>query len=190
MRIAAVDLETTDLKAFMGIVLCGSFQEIVAPGYYGNHHDTPPKPRTLRLERGRGNRFNPNPDKKLAVALRDEIESYNMIVTWNGKMFDIPFLNARLLAHGERPVHPQFHLDLMYYAGGVSNKIGSRKLKNVQQFLKLPDEKTEIDWDVWKRAALGEKEAMIEVINHCEFDVRVLAEAYWKLLPSVSTIHR
>jgi hypothetical protein len=78
----------------------------------------------------------------------------------------------------------------MYYAGGTSNRIGSRKLKNVQQFLKLPDEKTEIEWDDWKRAALGDRKAMRTVVQHCEFDVVVLQEAYWKLLPNVATIHR
>ena len=31
MRIAAFDLETTDLKANMGTILCGSFQQIMSP---------------------------------------------------------------------------------------------------------------------------------------------------------------
>jgi len=47
MRIASFDIETTDLKANMGIILCASFHEIVPPGYYSNHHDTLNKPYSL-----------------------------------------------------------------------------------------------------------------------------------------------
>ena len=182
MRIAAVDLETTDLKAFMGILLCGSFQSIDLTGKQ--------KPVTLSLDLDKNDIFNPDPDKALAVALRDKIESYNMIVTWNGKLFDIPFLNSRLMFHGERPVHVQFHLDLMYYMAGSSNRVGSRKLVSAQQFLRIPEQKTVLDWEVWKRAMRGDAVAMKEVVRHCEIDVRVLAQAYWRLLPSVANIHR
>lgn len=194
MRIVSWDLETTDLKALFGIVLCSSFQEIVPSGYYGNHHDTPPRPYTLRLERTNRNRFNANPDKALVVAIRDELEKYNAVVTWNGKMFDIPFLNARLAFFGERPVRIQFNIDAMYYAGSTSMRIGSRRLANVEKFFHLGDStnggKTDIDWDVWKAAGLGDPKAMKEVVNHCEQDTKVLTEAYWKLLPFISTIHR
>ena len=50
MRIASFDIETTDLRANMGTLLCASFHEIVPPGYYGNHHDTPNKPYTFVVE--------------------------------------------------------------------------------------------------------------------------------------------
>ena len=188
MRIASFDIETTDLRANMGTLLCASFHEIVPPGYYGNHHDTPNKPYTFVVE----STFvgDPNPDKALAIALRDEIEKYNAIVTWNGKMFDIPFLNARLLFHRERPVRPQFHIDAMYYAGSSSNRIGSRRLASVQQFLQLPDEKTSLDWDVWKAATRGDKKALKYIVKHCEIDVKVLSDAYWRLLPYIANIHK
>ena len=188
MRIAAFDIETTDLKGLMGTLLCGSFQEIVPPGYYGNHHDTPPRPYSYSLHRV--NPYDPNPDRVLATVLRDEIETYNMIVTWNGKMFDIPFLDARLAFFGERPVRVQFHLDVMYQARGVGLRIGSSKLANVQRYFQLDETKTEVDWDIWKAAGLGDPAAMKEVIKHCEADVRVLSQVYWRLLPKVANIHR
>lgn len=183
MRIAAFDLETTDLKANMGILLCGAFQPIVEEGKY-------PKPQTLSLKLADSDVYDPDPDKALAVALRDKIESYHMIVSWNGKMFDIPFLNSRLMFHNERPVRPQFHLDLMWYMAGSSNRVGSRKLMSAQQFFRIPETKTSLDWEVWKRAMKGDTKAMKEVTHHCEIDVTVLAKAYWRLIPFVSTIHR
>src|SRR5438094_6760356 len=148
MKIVAFDTESTDLKAMMGRLLCASFQEI------GSGKEC----YTFRVKK-----FD---DAKLALACRDALEQYNLVVTWNGKLHDIPLLNARLAKAHERPVHLQWHLDLMWYAGGSSMKIGSRKLVNVQKYLGLGEEKTEISWDVWQRAATGDNEAMEEVVGH------------------------
>jgi len=190
MRIVSFDIETTDLKANMGIILCASFHEIVPPGYYSNHHDTPTRPYTIKLNID--DPYDPNPDKELVISIRDEVEKYNAIVTWNGKMFDVPFLNARLMFHGERPVRVQFHIDAMYYAGGISNRIGSRRLISVQQFLGISNEegKTPLTWDTWKSAMRGSPKAMKDVVKHCEMDVQVLTRAYWALLPYIANIHR
>lgn len=179
MRIAAFDMETTDLKAFMGTLLCGSFQSIVPP------ECEQPEPYTYHVEINKKKNIDPNPDKDLAIALRNEVEKYDTIVTWNGKMFDVPMLNARLLFHNERPIRTRWHVDMMYYAGYSSNRIGSKKLDNVQKFMKLGEAKTPLDWEVWKMAMRGSSEAMLKVIDHCQQDVKVLTQAYWRLLPYV-----
>lgn len=178
----AYDIESTDLKGLMGRILCCSFQPIIE----GRHV----KPYTFRADRAPWRTRDPIDDSRLALAIRDELEKYHMIVSWNGKMFDAPFINARLLRVGERPIRPQLHLDCMWFAGGCSNRIGSRKLENVQRFLGLAASKTPITWPEWQRAALGDKTAFERVVHHCEMDVKVLAQAYWRLLPSVANIHR
>lgn len=182
MRIVAFDLETTNLSGLMGRILCGSFYRIV--------DGQATKPYTFRLDDKKYMGRSRIDDNKLAVAIRDELERYNMVIGWNSKLFDAPFLNARLAKSGERPFHPQFHLDLMYYAGGCSMRIGSKKLENVQKFFALQDSKTQITWDNWNLAAGGDKAALDEVVHHCEQDVKVLAQAYWKMLPSVCNLHR
>lgn len=180
MKIVAFDLETTNLTAIMGRVLCGSFLNIV--------DGVKTKPRTLRLDQlAKKDRMD---DRKLVCAIRDELENAHMIVGWNSKMFDVPFLNARLVFHGERIYKPQMHLDLMYYSKGTSARIGSSKLLNSQKFFRLKEAKTDISWENWNRAALGERPAMDDVVLHCEKDVVVLAEVYWRLLPFVANIHR
>jgi len=189
----AWDLETTDLKALMGRVLCCSFMEITPPGTALR------RPYTFRGDRAPWmnvptSKWHEDPeaisDAKLVVAIRDELERYNMIVSWNGKLFDAAFLNARLLKIRERPLRPQFHLDSMWYAAGSSNRIGSRKLDNVQRFLGLSESKTPITWEDWQRAGMGNMKAFNQVVKHCEQDVKVLAQAYWRFLPNVSSIHR
>src|SRR5439155_1458755 len=182
MRIVAADLETTNLSGLMGRIRCGSFYRIV------DGHST--KPYTLRLDDKRYTSRSRIDDNKLAVAIRNEIEKYHMLVTWNGKLFDVPFLNARLAKVGERPLRVQLYLDLMYYAGGCSMRIGTKKLENVQMFFALRDSKTAITWDNWNLAAGGDKTALEEVVHHCEQDTKVLAQAYWKMLPAVANLHR
>jgi DNA polymerase elongation subunit (family B) len=182
MRIVAWDLETSDLKALMGRIFCCSFLPII--------DGVESKPYTFHLHEGRFKGASKIDDSRLCTAIRDELEKYNCIVGWNSKLFDLPLLNARLAKHGSRPVRPQFHADMMWYAGGSSMRIGSRKLVNVQKYFKLGEEKTDIDWEVWQAVATGDTKAMKIVVEHCEADVKVLAEAYWKLLPYVSTLHR
>lgn len=181
MKIVAFDIETTDLKALMGRILCASFYEIGVPDAV---------PYTMRADERPYKGKDRIDDRALCVALRDELEKYNAVVTWNGKLFDVPFLNARLAKAGERPFKAQFHIDAMYYARGVGLRIGSSKLVNVQKFFGLGEEKTEISWEQWQRAAGGDRAAMDEVVHHCEQDVKVLAQAYWRLLPQIANVHR
>lgn len=184
MRIAAFDLESTALSAMMGRILCGSILEIVP------EHLAPCQPYTFRGDKKPWLSVDPLNDSGLCTALRDELEQYNMLVSWNGKLFDVPLLNARLAKFGERPLKPQLHLDAMYYARGVGLRIGSSKLANVQKYFQTDQAKTDISWEDWQRAALGDHVSMDEVVSHCEADVKVLADMYWRLLPMVANIHR
>lgn len=182
LKIVAFDLETSDLKALMGRIFCCSFLPIAA--------GVESKPYTFNLldKKYRGKSL--IDDSKLCEAIRDEIEKYHCIVGWNSKLFDLPLLNARLAKAGKRLCRPQFHADMMWYAAGSSLRIGSRKLVNVQKFFGLGEEKTDISWDQWQLVASGSKKAMAEVVHHCEQDVKVLAQAYWHLLPCMATLHR
>jgi uncharacterized protein YprB with RNaseH-like and TPR domain len=185
LRSVVFDLETTDLKAITGHILCCSFVEIDPFNDKGHR-----KPYTFRLDKKPWRGRSVIDDSRLVRAIREELLTYNMVITWNGKMFDLPMLNARLLKHDLPRCEPQFHLDPMWQAKGSQNRIGSAKLNNVQKFLGLASSKTEISWDEWQEAAALQTKAMDTVVKHCEFDVEVTAQAYWKLLPSVKNIHR
>ncbi len=179
MNVVFFDTESTDLRAMMGRILCASFADLSGEPY------------TFRIDRKPWRDKDPINDGPLCVAIRDELEKYNMIVGWNSKLHDIPLLNARLAKAGHRPYQPlNFHLDLMWYAGGSSMKIGSKKLDNVAKYFNLPEQKTPISWDQWQRAGALNKAAMDEVVGHCEPDVKVLRAAYPHLLPYVKNLHR
>lgn len=172
----------------MGRVLCASFLPIVDREYLdGIPKRYHPKPYTLRWDdECFVNKEDITDDSLLVIAIRDELQKYNAVVTWNGKMFDNRFINAKLLEYGEAPLSTQFHYDPMWTVrNGL--RIGSSKLNNVQKFMSLAEEKTEITWKDWQRAQAGDPCAVDTVVYHCEQDVKVLADAYWRLLPFAKT---
>lgn len=174
----------------MGQVLTCSFLE--------NHPDlTDGKAYTFRVDEPR---FNKRPlitkpgksrilsDAKLVVAIRDELEKYDLIVGHNIRRFDIRFLNARLAAAGERPLKTHFVLDTMYAVDGMA--IGGRSLDTLIKFFGLKAKKTPINWEDWKNAAAGNEEALNNVQIHNLADVEALKELYPKVLPYVANLHR
>lgn len=172
------DTESSDLHASWGRILCASFA-INDGEVYTFRGDTPPYKGRNRID-----------DSKLVMACRSEIEKADIVVGWNSILHDIPLLNARLAKAGEAPIrvgekYTTWNLDLMYYAGGQSNKIGGRSLDRVSRFLECRYEKTPLDGDVWQLAATGDKSSLDKIQEHCEADVDVLREVAQRLFPYV-----
>ena len=92
MQIVAWDLECSSLSGMMGRILCSGFKEILPP-----QHAKRIKPYMFRLDDERFATDDVINDLKLATAIRDELESYDIIVAHNGILFDRKFLNARLM---------------------------------------------------------------------------------------------
>lgn len=177
-RQAFFDIETTNLGAFMGRMLCASVCDS-----WGNvtTRTISDFPQTTVLD-----------DSGLAEWLRDELERYDIITGWNSSQFDVSFLQARLLRWGKRALRQDImHIDPMYKARpGRGARIGSSKLDNVAKFFRTPDQKTPLDWDVWNLAATGDPGSMALVVEHCEADVLVLRSVFQHLKPLIRTVHR
>ena len=186
MRIAAFDIETTNLTALMGGLLCVSFKPIAISEEFTRESEIC-KPYTLRLDDRKYKGSDWEDDSKLVDGVLRELETYDIIQSWNGKLFDIKFLKAKCLEYGLRPPHLRWHLDSMWTVRN-GMRIGSSKLVNVQKFLGLEEEKTQIAWKDWRRAARGVHEALDIVVDHCERDVEVTATCYWRLLPYVKQL--
>lgn len=178
MRCLFYDTESTDLSASWGRLLCASFVDL----------DDISEPYTFR--RDEFPQSNPIDDAGLCSAIKETLEGADIIVGWNSILHDVPLVNARLAANGMSPIrtgekHGVRHLDLMWYAGGQSMKIGSRKLDNVAKFFQCDNQKTPLDGEVWQLAAAGDKDAMELIVEHCEADVLVLKEVFPHLAPGV-----
>ena len=158
--LAVFDLETTDLSADFGRLLCGSIlsypsMEMVT-FRYDQWHDEP------------------SDDKQVAVAVRNHIEKHHFSCGYYSKGFDIPFLNTRLMINGERALKSGLHIDpIWFYRGWRGMKVRSSKMKVIAKVLGLEEQKMDVDDEVWINARHGNKEAMDIVCERCESDVRV-----------------
>src|SRR5690348_8538326 len=104
MRILFYDTESTSLAASWGRLLCASFVPLTGDVFTFRGDKRPYKGRETV------------DDSKLCIAIRNELESADIVVSWNGILHDIPLLNARLALAGERPCrldekHGTRHID-------------------------------------------------------------------------------
>ena len=170
MRIAFADGEMSNLNADFGQLLCACVCEYDTTKPQGG------KIHTFTLHDYEDKRWD---DSRLAKAWRDCMEDFDIIVTWNGIRFDVPFLNTRLRHRGMREVRLSHHIDLMYTAR-FKLRLASATLDHVSSFLGCKVKKTRMQPDQWGRAMGGHRPSYAYILNHCKLDVRVLAEVYDK----------
>jgi uncharacterized protein YprB with RNaseH-like and TPR domain len=91
LKVTFFDTESTDLTANWGRLLCCSFLGL-DDNVVTYRKDVAPYKGRNRVDDGR-----------LAVAIRKELETSDIIVGWNSILHDIPLVNARLAAANERP---------------------------------------------------------------------------------------
>lgn len=171
MKIILFDLETFgfDFSADKGFILCGSWKALGERKIYTAARTN------LRSGSSLWN------DKAVCLELYKVLSEADMWVTHNGKRFDVPFLNTRLLRHGLAPLPPVPHFDTCEV---IWKKLKMRaRLESAQKFFKWSFKKTDLDLATWTEAASGDKAALQEVIEHCEADIRVLEKAYKTLRP-------
>ena len=165
MKIAFTDGEMSNLAADYGQLLCACICEYAPKKpFYTNL-------RTFSLHDYKGKRWD---DKQLAIEWKNALEEYDIVVTWNGVKFDIPFLNTRLQRWDEQEVRVARHKDLMYTAR-YKLKLSNAKLDTVARFFRSPDQKSFLDPERWTMAMGGHKESYDYIIKHCKLDVAVLA---------------
>lgn len=174
MKISFFDYEMSNLSPKFGQLLCGCML-----GY------DPRNPRgynlqTFTLTDYKVRRWD---DRELAKKLRDALEGCDIIVSWNGKHFDIPFLNGRLAEYQLREVNSPRHEDLMFTARRHLRCMGAKdsKLDTIAKKLRLPVQKTPMEPRDWVRAIGGHRPSYDRILQHCQHDVKVLAFVWERL---------
>lgn len=159
---ACFDLETTNLSADFGVVLCG----VVLPA--GG------KPRVFRADK-----LNPkwdrcrSDDSAVVNAIVAELAQYDIWVAHNGARFDVPFLRTRLLKCKGEPLPTRKLIDPVWLARNKL-KMSFNSLAAIAKHLGV-NSKTDVDPDQWLAAALdGDRKAMGYIVEHCIQDVYVL----------------
>jgi uncharacterized protein YprB with RNaseH-like and TPR domain len=129
-------------------------------------------------------------DKDLVKRIRDHLVEQDIWFTWNGKLFDVPVLNGRLIFHGLEPLPPRMHVDLMYKATGGSVRIGRRSLQSVSEYFGVHNRKTPLTVRVWDKAMAGSEEAYDLIAEHGHADVLVTRDVFNVLKPQIGNVQR
>jgi uncharacterized protein len=170
VQIVILDIETSSLEADAGVIVgAGLMSEEGKSEYFQARKTTEEKP--------------------LLTKLLKRLESFDVIVTWSGRGFDIPFLTTRLLKHkmDPRPILRKLHLDL--------NEVVKSRLRltftyldHVCEFFEIKRDRGPMGLDVphlFMRGLEGDEEALGSIRNHCLDDLRVTREVFLKLRPLI-----
>lgn len=172
-KILFFDIECTNLKPDFGTVLCIGWK------WLGEKKVSVPA-----ITDYKGWKKEPWNDKRLIQDFAKVMEEADVWVTYNGKRFDVPYIQAKLLIHGLTVLPNTPHVDL-YQVVRHAIVLSRKSLANVAKNLKLKAEKTPVEGDHWLRAMCGNEKSIKYVVDHCIADVLLLEEAYHRLKPLV-----
>jgi uncharacterized protein YprB with RNaseH-like and TPR domain len=162
------DLECSNLSANFGMLLAGGFKT------FGEK-----TVKLYRIDRMPQYKKEPWNDIELARLIREELEEADILVSYNGRRFDIPFLNARLIKYDMKPIIGKKHIDL-FFTSKFQLKLSNWSLDALAKHLGLPIEKTQMQGDQWIKAMTGDKVSLDYIVDHCRKDVIVLEMAFMK----------
>ncbi len=170
-RIAFWDIESSNLKADFAVLLCAGIKEAG-------------KEATM-ISKGR---VGVN-DKQLVKAVKDELEKYDILISYYGLGFDLKFLNSRLLYWGYPTLAPKFHIDAYRIARQLFN-LSNRRLATISRFLKI-EGKGYVEGELWMKAALeGDKKALRAIVQHCSQDCDVLEKVFGRIKSTLRSISK
>ncbi len=169
-RIVILDIETTSLEADAGTLVSAGLMSDTGRGEYLEARKT-------------------SEEKPLLSKLAKRLESYDVVVTWNGRSFDIPFLTTRLMKHelDPRPILRKPHIDL---ADVVKSRLRLTftYLDHVCDFFQIDRKKGPMGLDVphlYVRGLEGDRRALLSIREHCLDDLRATRQVFLKLKPLI-----
>lgn len=122
-------------------------------------------------------------DKRVTQNLIRDMQKYDVLITYYGTGFDLPFIRARALINKiPFPHHGSIkHYDV-YYTAKSKLKISSRRLENVCRVVLGTSQKTRVDGVHWINALRGEPKSLAYILDHNIKDVQDLEQVYNKML--------
>lgn len=125
-------------------------------------------------------------DKKLLNSIWKLLDEADVVVTQNGKKFDVPKLNARFIINGMQPPSSFKQIDTCQIArkkfGFTSNKLEYLSEKLCTKYKKLKHKRFP-GHEMWTECLKGNQAAWKEMEKYNKHDVLALEELYTKLIP-------
>lgn len=165
-KIAILDIETTSLAADSGIVVGIGLMSEKGPPEYISVRKT-------------------GEEKQALSKLVSRLGKYDVIVTWNGRGFDLPFLVTRFLSHGldPRPLASKRHVDLNEVVKGRL-RLTFTYLDHVCDFFGIEKKKGPMGMDVphlYLKAQEGDSGALRAIREHCLDDLEATRKVFLRL---------
>lgn len=138
------------------------------------------------------NEKNIEDDSRILKAIWKLIDEADILISQNGKAFDIKKLNARFIFHGMRPPSSYKHIDTKELAkrhfAFTSNKLEYMSDKLCKKYKKIKVKKFQ-GFELWKECLAGNISAWKEMEKYNKYDVLALEELYNKMAPWDSSIN-
>jgi hypothetical protein len=120
-------------------------------------------------------------DSPILANLWELINKASIVITHNGKKFDMPRINARFLVNGIMPPAPYRQIDTLQIARSEFG-FTRNSLDSIAETLGLKG-KIKVDFNLWKECMKGNTEHLNKLCEYNENDILVLEEVYLKLRP-------
>ena len=125
-------------------------------------------------------------DSRILKAIWKLLDEADVVITQNGKNFDVKKLNARFILNGFQPPSSFKHIDTFLIAkkhfGFTSTKLEYMSGELCTKYKKLKDRKY-AGFKLWKECLDGNLDAWKEMEKYNKYDVLSLEELYNKLIP-------
>lgn len=172
-KIGVLDIETAwGFNADIGFMLCYVLKELNKNKYYES---------CLTKKDVDLGKF--KLDMNVVKHLVNDMKRFDILITFNGSRFDIPYSRTRALKH--KFDYPKYgdikHIDLFYIIK-YKLKLNHNSLESACRFFNIPG-KNHVVFDVWQRAGYGDEKALAYILNHCRRDVgRCTEPLYHKVI--------
>lgn len=168
IRIGYLDLECSHLKADIGILLTWCIKREGGAILEGSITRSDIR----KAKKG-------DEDRRVVRECVEALNEFDIVVTYYGSRFDIPFLRTRAVSMGLAfpPFGAVKHIDA-YDILRHRFCLLSKKLVHCCKALLGKTDKTTIEWPIWREAARGDAKALAYILEHNRADVRDLEKLY------------
>lgn len=189
LRIGILDIEAGGFDAEYEELFCTCIKEV-------NEHNLKGKVHTVSIidKKNPGfKKIGPNlctiDDAWVVKETVKLMDSFDVIITWYGCRYDIPFINTKALILKIPIPIKSFRRDLCFVARG-SYKFSNNRLATVGKALFGKSGKSFLDRHVWKRATRGSIKDLKYIIDHCDKDVIETEKIYKRFMGGLGKLRR
>lgn len=182
LRIGFLDIETTDFSATFGYAL-GYFIKVRGKEQYYSSYVKKANLDYIREKFEKGTlKPDDKVDKRMLLDFARDIQNFDVVITYNGDRFDIPYLRTRCLTNGiEFPLNGTvWHWDMFVVARHKLRAGKYPSMEKVAEVLHIPG-KNHVDMAIWLLAQTGSEKALDYIKDHNKRDVKVLEQAFDRL---------